>query len=56
VPREPKPCIDILPNTAEHAPFRSNFAEPLVVDIEAMRSKQETLFRNLAHAHDLIAD
>ena len=40
VPREPKSCIDILPKMAEPAPFRSNFAEPLVVDIEVISSEQ----------------
>ena len=40
VPRDPKSCIDILPKIAEPAPFRSNLADPLVVDIEVSNSEQ----------------
>ena len=44
VPGEPKSCIDIFPNTAVPAPFRSNFADPLVVDIEVNSSEQENRY------------
>lgn len=40
-PREPKSCIDILPKSTEPAPFRSNFAEPLVANIEVRSKEQE---------------